>query len=142
MSGDSYALVHAAPREPYAPSVLDLCCGSGVQGIVALSEYADTAVFVDLNPRALRFTRFNLFFNGMQHRAKVFNGSLYDALPPSIGPFDAILVNPPFNFNPGGSSPAAFPMYSKGLNKGSPPLMFGSPPSWSVNVSSSGGSKL
>ena len=33
-------------------------------------------------------------------------------------------------------------MYSKGLNKGSPPLMFGSLPSWSVNVSSSGGSKL
>ena len=33
-------------------------------------------------------------------------------------------------------------LYSKGLNKGSPPLMFGSPPSWSVNVSSSGGSKL
>ena len=32
--------------------------------------------------------------------------------------------------------------YSKGLNKGSPPLMFSSPPSWSVNVSSSGGSKL
>ena len=40
------------------------------------------------------------------------------------------------------ASLAASASYSKGLKKGSPPLMFGSPPSWSVYVSSSGGSKL
>jgi len=63
LSLDSYALVSAAPRVP-AERVLDICCGSGVQGIVALRYYAEYATFQDLNPRALRFSRFNAFLNG------------------------------------------------------------------------------
>ena len=42
---DSYALIAAAPRRA-AERVLDVCCGSGVQGMVALS-YAREVTFVD-----------------------------------------------------------------------------------------------
>merc|ERR1712232_1288839 len=81
---NSYAMIHAAPRV-HAPLLLDITCGSGVQGIVALFEYADYAIFNDLNPRALRFTRFNLYFNGLFHRAKgLYHGDVYKALPPDL----------------------------------------------------------
>ena len=43
LSLDSYALVDAAPRESVV-RVLDICCGSGVQGLVALRHYAKEAV--------------------------------------------------------------------------------------------------
>lgn len=43
LSLDSYALVDAAPRESVV-SVLDICCGSGVQGLVALRHYAKEAM--------------------------------------------------------------------------------------------------
>ena len=42
LSLDSYALIDAAPRRS-AESVLDICCGSGVQGLVALRHYAAKA---------------------------------------------------------------------------------------------------
>ena len=42
LSLDSYALISAAPRSS-VESVLDMCCGSGVQGLVALQHYAKKA---------------------------------------------------------------------------------------------------
>jgi len=68
---DSTALVAGAPRVGAKGNgkvqVLDLCCGSGVQGITAARYFADTLVSVDLNPRAIRFTRFNVIFNGFTY---------------------------------------------------------------------------
>ena len=75
LSLDSYALVSAAPREP-VQRVLDVCCGSGVQGIVALRTYAEQATFVDINPRCLAFTRFNAALNGFYERASFIQGSV------------------------------------------------------------------
>ncbi|CAE7846128.1 IRX7, partial [Symbiodinium necroappetens] len=75
LSLDSYALVAAAPREP-VQRVLDVCCGSGVQGIVALRTYAERATFVDINPRCLTFTRFNAALNGFYERASFIQGSV------------------------------------------------------------------
>merc|ERR1712216_402275 len=118
MSEDSIALIDGAPRSPTVPYVLDLCCGSGVQGIVALRYYASDAVFRDLNPRSLQFTRFNLFLNGLEKRGQVYIGNLYEALPPGLGPFDAILVNPPFVPNPKGTSAGASAMFGDGGDTG------------------------
>lgn len=64
-------------------AILDLCCGSGVQGIAAAALREGNAVVtcVDINPRAVRFARFNACLNGMDnHRFRAVVGDLYDAL--------------------------------------------------------------
>merc|ERR1712190_605938 len=96
ISEDSLALAWGAPRTK-ADRVLDVCCGSGIQGITALRYYANRATFADLNPRALKFTRLNLAFNGMADRVDgLYQGDLYSALPPGSGPYNAIVSNVPF----------------------------------------------
>ncbi|WP_028583701.1 carbamoyltransferase C-terminal domain-containing protein [Desulfogranum mediterraneum] len=88
---DSRGLVHAAPRRPCA-KLLDLCTGSGVQALSG-SRYATEAVGVDLNPRAVRFARFNAQLNGI-HNVRFLQGDLYDSFQHET--FDIILANPPF----------------------------------------------
>ena len=88
---DSHGLVQTAPRQ-VAESLLDLCCGSGVQGLVA-SRYSIRVVAVDLNPRAVRFARFNAQLNGIQNY-EVRLGSVYEPIGQEC--FDVILANPPF----------------------------------------------
>ncbi len=88
---DSHGLVQTAPRET-CDRVLDLCCGSGVQGLVA-SRYSRGVVAVDLNPRAVRFARFNAQLNGVDNY-EVRLGSLYEVVEGET--FDCILANPPF----------------------------------------------
>ena len=51
LSQDSLALMTAAPRPVHR--LLDLCCGCGIQGLMALHSYAEAAVLVDVNPRCL-----------------------------------------------------------------------------------------
>eukprot|EP00438_Fugacium_kawagutii_P007158 Skav231633 [mRNA] locus=scaffold1135:126015:128528:+ [translate_table: standard] len=81
LSLDSYALIHAAPRTR-AESMLDICCGSGVQGLVALRHYAEKAkccaTFFDVNPRAIGFSRFNAAMNGFQERCCFVEGSAFE----------------------------------------------------------------
>jgi len=119
ISEDSLALVCGAPRQPAVSSVLDLCCGSGVQGIVAMRNYAASATFVDLNPRSPPFVRFNLALNNMSAMAAgIYEGSLYEALPPGAGPFGAIVANPPFVPNPEGIASGAGAMFGNGGDTG------------------------
>jgi carbamoyltransferase len=88
---DSRGLVHAAPRHP-TRRALDLCTGSGVQALSA-SRYSEHVTGVDINPRAVRFARFNAQLNGIDN-VRFIEGDLYRALDePS---FDLILANPPF----------------------------------------------
>ncbi|BAZ12518.1 RNA methyltransferase, TrmA family protein [Calothrix sp. NIES-4071] len=87
---DSTGLVHTAPQYP-ANRVLDLCCGSGIQSLVA-SRYTKEVVGVDINPRAIRFARFNAQLNGISNTHFCL-GNLYET---TSGYFDTILANPPF----------------------------------------------
>jgi carbamoyltransferase len=87
---DSMGLVYTAPRYT-VDCVLDLCTGSGIQALTA-SRYAHQVVGVDINPRALRFARFNAQLNGIDH-VRFRLGNLYAAV---SGKFDTILANPPF----------------------------------------------
>jgi len=117
ISEDSLALVAGAPREAVT-SILDLCCGSGVQGIVALRHYASNASFVDLNPRSPHFVRFNLGLNCLADKVEgVFEGNLYDALPQQRS-YDAIVANPPFVPNPQGIASGAGAMFGNGGDTG------------------------
>ena len=109
--------------------ILDLCTGSGIQAIAtlaALGQFDATAkaICVDINERALRFTKFNSILNGMGDRIDIVKGDISDqkALPMkspisnhtytsgslvqalrclagdgiSKDSFDIILSNPPF----------------------------------------------
>ena len=63
--------------------ILDLCAGSGVQAISALAglrEISPTskAMCVDINERALRFTKFNSMLNGMGDRVEIVKGDLIE----------------------------------------------------------------
>lgn len=90
IGSDSLGLVCTAPQYS-VDRVLDLCCGSGIQGLVA-SRYANEVISVDINPRAIRFARFNAQLNGVNN-IQVRLGDLYQAID---GQFNTILANPPF----------------------------------------------
>ncbi|CAE8679389.1 unnamed protein product [Polarella glacialis] len=129
---DSYALLRIQRLAPLGWSprrVLDLCAGSGVQGLHAAAVFASSApsvALVDLNPRALRFAKVNVLLNVLP-RVTLYHGSLYEALPKkrcrntgadtgkksssssSMSPrpcsgnqFDLILANPPYVPSMGG----------------------------------------
>ena len=102
---DSLNLVRLAPHLCRASvgTLLDLCCGSGVQGLLALAnEMADRVLAVDINPRALRFTRFNAMLNGpgFASRLTTCTADVYSGVPESWRPFDVIFANPPFVATP------------------------------------------
>ena len=88
---DSTGLVHVTPQDP-AGRTLDLCCGSGVQGLLA-SRWCGQVVGVDLNPRAIRFSVFNALLNGIENIRFVCS-DLYTQVDGER--FDVILANPPF----------------------------------------------
>ena len=88
---DSHGLVQTAPRSR-SMATLDLCCGSGIQGIVA-SRYSRRVVSVDVNPRAVRVARFNAQLNGVENLA-IHRGDLFE--PVRGERFDVVLANPPF----------------------------------------------
>ena len=97
---DSYALAYLAAQPPKGARVLDMCTGSGVHAILA-ARRADSAVGVDINPRAVELARFNAALNGVAARCDFSRGHLYDALGsgavvPDDERFDLIVANPPF----------------------------------------------
>jgi len=95
---DSMGLVMTAPREE-AVKALDLCSGSGIQAISA-SRYAASVIGVDVQPRAIRFARFNAQLNGIDN-VEFRMGDLYAVV--SGEKFDTILANPPFVPSPDSS---------------------------------------
>eukprot|EP00929_Paragymnodinium_shiwhaense_P032357 TRINITY_DN17946_c0_g1_i1.p1 TRINITY_DN17946_c0_g1~~TRINITY_DN17946_c0_g1_i1.p1 ORF type:complete len:564 (+),score=93.91 TRINITY_DN17946_c0_g1_i1:118-1809(+) len=81
--------------------VLDVCTGSGVQGIAAALAHANkqqktpALVFTDINSRSQRFVMANLALNSLSSAdATWLQGSVYEPL--QGGRFDVILANPPY----------------------------------------------
>eukprot|EP00435_Cladocopium_sp_Y103_P050790 s298_g15.t1 len=118
LSQDSIALMTAAPRRP-VHRLLDLCCGCGIQGLMALQSYAEAAVFVDVNPRCLSFASFNLSLNGLRDKCECLlqKDIRHDSMP-SLGTFDAILANPPFMPNPQNIATGASLLFGNGGDDG------------------------
>lgn len=79
--------------------VLDLYAGSGALGIEALSRGAQSAVFVDAAPPAVRALRENLHASGFADRARVLPTSVTSALRvlarEGVG-VDGVLADPPY----------------------------------------------
>jgi SAM-dependent methyltransferase len=88
---DSRYLAHATVRGPVR-SALDLCTGSGVHALLA-APHAHRVLAVDINPRAVRCTRFNAQALGAPN-VEAIESDLFDAVPGEL--FDLITANPPF----------------------------------------------
>ena len=78
---------------------LDLFSGSGGIGIEALSRGADSAVFVEKNPKACKCIRENLSFTKLAEHGKLLNMDVLQALRSLEGgeAFDCIFMDPPYN---------------------------------------------
>jgi 16S rRNA (guanine966-N2)-methyltransferase len=83
--------------------VLDLYAGTGALGIEALSRGADAAVFVDRSSAAVQTVRSNLALARMSDRGRAVVrdvGSFVTSDDNSLGPFDVVLLDPPYDAGP------------------------------------------
>jgi 16S rRNA (guanine966-N2)-methyltransferase len=89
-----------APRIAGA-RIVDGYAGTGALGIEALSRGAAHVTFVDSDPRAIRLIGTNLERAGMKSAAKtctiVRTGFMEMAASHSDGPFDLVLLDPPYD---------------------------------------------
>ena len=88
-------LANLTVRRPVRKA-LDLGCGGGIQGLLA-AAHAEHLVAVDLNPRALAFTRFNSRLNGLAE-PDCREGSFF--APVAGERFGLIACNPPYAISP------------------------------------------
>ena len=85
-----------------ARHMLDLCTGSGIQGL-QLAASAARVVAVDVNPRAAAVASFNARLNGVEN-IDVRVGDLYT--PVRGARFDLVIANPPFVASPYAKAPS------------------------------------
>jgi SAM-dependent methyltransferase len=96
----SYRLADALPLGRRFGSVLDLCAGPGLLGIV-LAAAADRVVLAELLPEAVAAARFNVALNGLEGRVDVVESDLYAGV--GRRRFDLVAANPPFVAGPAGT---------------------------------------
>jgi len=103
--------------------VLDFCCGSGVQALAIMTQLKVLGVkkchatFVDINPRALRFTMMNAYLNGFDDKevTTILSDITSSASDHNLnGTFDYILANPPFIPVPRGTTSKRYGLFSSG----------------------------
>ncbi len=73
--------------------VLDIGCGTGIQGINALLKGAKKCVFVDVNETALENTKENVRLMGFEKKASFVKSSLFERI---RGKFDLVVFNSPY----------------------------------------------
>jgi methylase of polypeptide subunit release factors len=93
----------AYPRQRLG-DLLDLGCGAGTVALL-FSRFADRAVGVDLNGRALSLSRVNAAVNGMP-AVDFRQGDLFE--PVVDERFDLVVSQPPYVALPAGAAPATF----------------------------------
>lgn len=74
-------------------TVLDLCSGTGIQGMVA-SRNASQVTCIEINETAYEISWFNIFLNKLEDKVEVKLGDLYNTVGEQR--FDYIISNPPF----------------------------------------------
>ncbi len=76
--------------------VLDLCTGGGSLAVLAARVFPNAAIdAADLSAEALAVARRNVEEHGLRGRIRLFEGDLFEALPPA-NRYDVILTNPPY----------------------------------------------
>lgn len=76
--------------------VLDLFAGSGQLGIEALSRGAESAVFVDASPAAVKLVQENLKTTKLAEKARVVRSDYLTFLKNTKETFDIIFLDPPY----------------------------------------------
>jgi 16S rRNA (guanine966-N2)-methyltransferase len=79
----------------------DLFAGSGALGLEALSRGAESCLFAEMDPAAIRALRSNIGHLQAQGQCEVRAGSVM-ALGPVKAPFDVLLLDPPYGSGAGG----------------------------------------
>ncbi|MGF7019126.1 methylase of polypeptide subunit release factors [Lachnospiraceae bacterium PF1-21] len=92
IGSDTYRLCASLPKKN-GEKVLDLCTGSGIQGIVEAS-YCKELVLVEKNEEVIPITRFNTILNQCAEKTKVVCSDLYSNV--NEEKYDLITANPPF----------------------------------------------
>ena len=77
--------------------VLDLFAGSGQLGIEALSRGARSCIFLDRSPQALAIVTANCKTAGVERQSDIRHGEAMAFLANIRGPFDLVLLDPPFH---------------------------------------------
>jgi methylase of polypeptide subunit release factors len=73
--------------------VLDMGCGTGIQGILFFYKGAGKITFADNNPHAIKNTKENLKIHSLCKNVEVIKSNLFQNIK---GKFDTILFNSPF----------------------------------------------
>lgn len=84
----------AIPATPGA-RVLELCAGTGIAALRAVSKGARSAVAADLIPRCVHFAKFNALLNDMADRIEVVESNAWSAIPTNE-PFELVVAHPPY----------------------------------------------
>lgn len=92
---DSLMCASSLPVSLSGKRVLDICAGSGVQGLICAARGAERVVSLELSPVAANAARFNAALNGLDEVVEVRESNLYTALA-SGERFDFVTSNPPF----------------------------------------------
>lgn len=93
---DSFLLAESVELEPDS-AVLDLGCGSGIQGINAAMLGAKKVVCTDVNKKALENAKENVKALGFSKSFEFREGSLFGCVADES--FDLIVFNPPYVFS-------------------------------------------
>jgi SAM-dependent methyltransferase len=91
IEGNSRRFLDVIPRDKCG-TLLDLCTGTGIAGLVAARDFATSVFACDLGERATRFAEFNRRLNGLAN-VKFEQGNLYE--PYAGRMFDCIVSHPP-----------------------------------------------
>jgi len=92
---ESIWLSHTLPPVCNGLRVLDVCAGSGIQGLLCAARGAARVVALEFNLEALATARFNAALNGLEDRFEIRSSDLYASVAPGET-FDRIVSNPPF----------------------------------------------
>ena len=79
--------------------VLDLFAGSGQLGIEALSRGAKSCIFVDRSSDALAIVKANCKTAGVDRQSDIRQAEALSFLANIRGPFDLVLLDPPFHYD-------------------------------------------
>ncbi|MDF1536885.1 MAG: 16S rRNA (guanine(966)-N(2))-methyltransferase RsmD [bacterium] len=99
--------------------VLDLYSGTGAMGLEALSRGADEAVFVERDPRALKYLTANIESCGLKIRSRVVARAVLPFLKTAdLGSgFDIVFADPPYSGSEGSLTLSALSKRAKSLQR-------------------------
>jgi len=95
LGAESIWLTHAIPPRLNNCRVLDVCAGSGIQGLICAARGAAKVVGLEKSEFAVSVARFNAGLNGFQNIVEVRQSDLFSALGAEER-FDFVISNPPF----------------------------------------------